>query len=678
MCIIFNVFNHSVKFVTYHIVFFSLDNSYLELILCNNAQGAQKFAQLYSYQHIDAYDDELQSLLTLTNSKQLSDEIIYLPGNRLLKKLKQHRFILKLSQLANKLLLNYLNSSLSFDIYDEDDKQLLRTMVNNKLTISVQPYEVLSNAHSIPTFELHDYIPGMLRKSWPIVDSYMPVYNNIINKGISGKAVECLNTKQIRCPDTKKDPFYHDLVTKLIIPQKVLGLSGMNGMISNKRTNSELNSLTGSTVANTSSYNATGTLVSDLLHSSLNPSVLFTTVSNTSGKFNSSMTCCCYNDIGTRIACGFSDSLIRVWDINTNPNGSDKNPSQSNPLSKMVRFKRSLNAVVPESKEITGAGTGNNGKNLSFKNGPILSSMSEKDVDISGRTGGIYRAHIEGQTNTSGYMVELVGHSKAVYGVSQDSKSSLLVSSSADKTIRLWNTSHVRCVNKYSTLSTCWGVDFAPFGYYFCAAGEDRTVTVYSTDRQHPLRVLVGHISDVTCVKYHPNSALIATGSDDKTCRLWDMRIGNCVRYFQAPFCSNVMCIDLSPNGTMIAAGSYHSNDNVCVWDIGSNKLQAVLHDDNSTTTTNAVQFDTTSRCIAAGGDDGVVKTWDLSSIVLPSLNVACANAQSSPIPVFNPSCRMHTKYTPVFGLKYHAYNRQSILYAAGPFNTEQAKGKRV
>ena len=123
--------------------------SYLDLILSKNTRGAQKFAQLYSTHHVDLYDDELQSLLTCTNSKQLDDEIIFLPGNRLLKKLKQHRFTLKLSQLANKMLVNYLNSTLlSFDMYGADDKQLLRAMVNDKLTIDVQSYDVLPSSSS--------------------------------------------------------------------------------------------------------------------------------------------------------------------------------------------------------------------------------------------------------------------------------------------------------------------------------------------------------------------------------------------------------------------------------------------------------------------------------------------------------------------------------------------------
>lgn len=34
------------------------------------------------------------------------------------------------------------------------------------------------------------------------------------------------------------------------------------------------------------------------------------------------------------------------------------------------------------------------------------------------------------------------------------------------------------------------------------------------------------------CVKFHPNSNYIATGSNDRFIRLWDILNGNCVRLF--------------------------------------------------------------------------------------------------------------------------------------------------
>ena len=42
--------------------------------------------------------------------------------------------------------------------------------------------------------------------------------------------------------------------------------------------------------------------------------------------------------------------------------------------------------------------------------------------------------------------------------------------------------------------------------------------------------MFAGHLADITCTRFHPNSNYVATGSSDRTIRLWDVLTGNCVR----------------------------------------------------------------------------------------------------------------------------------------------------
>lgn len=42
-----------------------------------------------------------------------------------------------------------------------------------------------------------------------------------------------------------------------------------------------------------------------------------------------------------------------------------------------------------------------------------------------------------------------------------------------------------------------WDVDFGPEGLYFATASSDRTARLWSCDQIYPLRVFVGHLSDV-------------------------------------------------------------------------------------------------------------------------------------------------------------------------------------
>ena len=95
----------------------------------------------------------------------------------------------------------------------------------------------------------------------------------------------------------------------------------------------------------------------------------------------------------------------------------------------------------------------------------------------------------------------------------------------------------------------------SPVEVYFATASMDRTARLWSCDSVYPIRVFAGHNSAVDVrpnlkgpctlctplpapcpapqvVRFHPNCNYLATGSSDRTCRLWDVQSGQCVRLF--------------------------------------------------------------------------------------------------------------------------------------------------
>lgn len=67
---------------------------------------------------------------------------------------------------------------------------------------------------------------------------------------------------------------------------------------------------------------------------------------------------------------------------------------------------------------------------------------------------------------------------------------------------------------------------FSPDGSFFISASSDRTVRLYCTHKTNCLRLFMGHNDDVNCCEWHPNCRLIASGSDDKIIRLWEVKSG--------------------------------------------------------------------------------------------------------------------------------------------------------
>jgi WD40 repeat protein len=146
------------------------------------------------------------------------------------------------------------------------------------------------------------------------------------------------------------------------------------------------------------------------------------------------------------------------------------------------------------------------------------------------------------------------------------------------------------------------------------SGSRDRTVRLWDPNTRECVAVLQGHIDWVTSVAFSADSRLLVSASEDQTVRLWDVverRAASPVDVLRGhTIC--VMSVSFSPDGRQLASGSYDFT--VRLWSVPEGVPGPVLQHPDSVF---CVAFSPVvgSNMLASGCWDGVVRLWDVSGI---------------------------------------------------------------
>ncbi|KAJ1300928.1 hypothetical protein OPQ81_003354 [Rhizoctonia solani] len=185
-----------------------------------------------------------------------------------------------------------------------------------------------------------------------------------------------------------------------------------------------------------------------------------------------------------------------------------------------------------------------------------------------------------------------------------------LVSGSDDHTIRTWVTNDPsRCLLILTRNSAPFKYAvFSPDGLQIASCSSNRSVRIWDARSGDVLHHLRGHTRSVACVRYSPCGSFIFSGSNDGSIRMWNTRDGTAVGN---PFKGHSDCVTsiaVSPEGDRIVSGSLDRI--VCVWHRSGGELMASPFQGH-TDSVRSVEFSADGARIISVSDDKTVRVWN-------------------------------------------------------------------
>lgn len=204
----------------------------------------------------------------------------------------------------------------------------------------------------------------------------------------------------------------------------------------------------------------------------------------------------------------------------------------------------------------------------------------------------------------------LIGHTSSVLGTEVSPDGKVILSASADQTIKHWDASSGKSIKTIKfNHPNITSLAFSKDGKLLATASPNFITKIWNPYTGKLQKSLYGDSSIVLSVAFSLNNQFLATACNDRTAKIWDLATGKLV-YKLSGHKDVVESVAFSPDGKYLASASADST--IRLWHVASGEAYSYMLGHQSAVL--AVAFSPNSRYLATTSDDNTAKVWDLAT----------------------------------------------------------------
>jgi WD40 repeat protein len=263
---------------------------------------------------------------------------------------------------------------------------------------------------------------------------------------------------------------------------------------------------------------------------------------------------------------------------------------------------------------------------------------------VSGGVDGIGRVH---DPKTGDLIATLVGHSQSITALDFSHDGTRLVTASGDRTARIWDPSSWSgsrdglSPSTWSSQVTLVGhkasllhAEFSPDSTLVLTSSYDRTARVWDAQTGECLVSHVGHDGAVNVARFSSRGFILATAGSDRTARVWMTGPVETPRLMLAGHEAALRDVEFSPKPGSYLALTAGADGVACLWDVSGLNNQpgsiAPIRRFAPPTAPAALTdlaFSPDGERFATASVDGTVRVWQIASETQPEVIVPQAGA---------------------------------------------------